>query len=114
MSKKTNDIYGDNLVSFPRSVAELGQRNDPLEDLLNEFSEYSDHDFDLDADWEDPDMESHNSTGEINLKAMGLGQSKEQQSLELIGEQLCVLQEIRSRMRYYLDEVETYLPSAKK
>jgi hypothetical protein len=104
-----NEQELENLVMFPsaknypKSTPEC--EDDPLESLLNEFSEYDDDDFEDDAD------ELENSAVQEKMDiAHSLGQND---CLELIHQQISSLNEAKARIRHFLNEIELHIPKRK-
>ncbi|TNF00905.1 MAG: hypothetical protein EP326_05710 [Deltaproteobacteria bacterium] len=107
MNKEKQKLTDDNLlVMFPASknfpVEELSIE-DPLEELLLEFSHFQDEDFEDDDDIYENAMQAEALMVEDILK-------KNQHQNELLRDQMNLLEETSMRMKYLLDEIELYLP----
>lgn len=107
MNKEKQKLTDDNLlVMFPASknfpVEELSIE-DPLEELLLEFSHFQDEDFEDDDDIYENAMHAEALMVEDILK-------KNQHQNELLRDQMNLLEETSMRMKYLLDEIELYLP----
>lgn len=107
MNKEKQKLTDDNLlVMFPASknfpVEELSIE-DPLEELLLEFSHFQDDDFEDDDDIYENAMHAEALMVEDILK-------KNQHQNELLRDQMSLLEEASMRMKYLLDEIELYLP----
>jgi len=105
-----NEQEIENLVMFPASKnyppanAEPEPLDDPLEQLLNEFADYDDDDF-ID-DFDEEEFEVHPKTiPKLDMSTLG-----QTDCINLIQEQLSTLNEARSRLQYYLKDIEQHLP----
>ncbi len=97
----------DNVVSFPfgglqrSSVSSpASELNDPIEELLNEFS-----------DWEidEEEWEPSFSLTEQEISEMySLGTDQPSCEMELLNCQIDLLEDVTKRMKFYLDEVELF------
>lgn len=91
----------DALGKKPQSYKNLG--DDPLEDLLNEFSDYED------AFEQRPEPPGHEDLELLNLELrQRLGPMPD---FEVLLEQLQLLKETQSRLKVYLDEIDSVLPT---
>jgi len=102
--QKPLDEFGDNLVSFPlKSKVILPTRHedldDPLSDLLNEFSHLEDHDFPEDYLF---GAEEEQTDDDLLLSQLDL--------VVAIERKIKSIHEMNKRLRFYLDEVETFIP----
>jgi len=101
----------DNLVLFPAaknySLESSGayDPNDPLEDLLNEFSHLPNED-DINLSHEDEEEEL-----ECQPKVKKLGQIER---ILLIHTQLKELEDATLRIKYLIDEIDDFLPKKRK
>jgi hypothetical protein len=109
-----NAVEHGNLVMFPASKNfPVIDEVDPLEELLNEFSHLSDEDF-IDEELvfpseEDGELElTSNILSNKNVSKMG-----DNELFDLINDQIKLLEESHTRIRYFLDEIDTFLPSKK-
>lgn len=104
----------ENVISLPekgRPPRVPDFYDDPLEELLNEFSEYDEDD--------EPTQEFSLEETIPGFNPADLDRAKdddvaEEEMDELIAEQLSVLEESTRRMRFYLDEIELFLPEQSK
>ncbi len=106
MNKEKEKLTDDNLlVMFPASknfpVDELSIE-DPLEELLAEFSQFQDEDED------DEDIYENALHAEALMVEDVLKKNRHQN--ELLKDQIKLLEETSLRMKYMLDEIELYLP----
>lgn len=100
-----------NLVQFPSSknypVESSGayDPNDPLENLLNEFSHLPSED--------DSDLYKDECSEELtaNTATMKLGKLDR---MVLVSKQLKTLEDTTNRMSYLLDEIENFLPKKRR
>lgn len=94
MSKASDDEAPvENIVELRRGIP-LQIEDDPLEMLLNEFSYLDDEEFDFPS--EDP-------YAPFNGDGMA-----EAELLEYIHEQMKTLQELKARIKFYMDEIEIH------
>lgn len=105
MNKEKEKLTDDNLlVMFPASknfpVESLGIE-DPLEELLLEFSHFQD---------EDEDEDIHQNALEAEALMVEDILKKNRHQNELVKDQIKLLEETSQRMKYLLDEIELYLP----
>lgn len=107
--KKVEDINKNrgNVVKFPDKL--LG--DDPIEELLNEFSTLCQEDFESSSE-EDESEYSYESVAknyvETTLKDYKMD---DEDHTELVLNQLKLIEETRRRIKYYLDEIEHFLPN---
>lgn len=105
----------DNLVLFPSSKNFLEDQNDPMYNLLNEYSHISDEEIPdhLDDRFE---MELEDLTQFGSLEAfMNRHQSQDlltpdDKLIMGINERLNAISEAKARLKFYLDEIEMFLP----
>lgn len=97
----------DNVVSFPfgglersSAASPASDLNDPIEELLNEFS-----DWEIDEEeWEPSYSLSDQEISE--MYSLSLDQSSCE--IELLNCQIDLLEDVTKRMKFYLDEVELF------
>ncbi len=108
-----NEQELENLVMFPaaKNYAPVHSEplDDPLEQLLTEFADLNDEDFIDEFDEEDFELAPPRQESKLDVSAMG-----QHDCMELIHEQLNTLNEARSRLSYYLNEIEQHIPRKKK
>jgi len=106
VNKEKQKLTDDNLlVMFPASKnfpVESLSIEDPLEELLLEFSHFQDDDED-EEDIHQNALEAEALMVEDILK-------KNRHQNELVKDQIKLLEETSQRMKYLLDEIELYLP----
>ena len=74
--------------------------DDPLEELLNEFSNLEE---DLEEEFEEVRADVYNLAEIFNT-------SEDEDVVEFMDEQMEVLQDSTQRIRFYLDEIESFIP----
>ena len=97
MSKTSDEeVLVDNIMRFIPHVSVSTVIDDPLEELMNEFS-YLDDD---EEDFEDPPptLEPFNAEGMDSVELF-----------EMISQQMKTLEELKLRIRYYIDEIDTHI-----
>ena len=96
-----------NVVQFPTANSSMfvsDDLDDPLEDLLNEFSDFTDDDDDLlDGD--------EDEVGETTVEFV---LSEEFFTLNTTTEMISKLNDIERRKKFYMSEIETFLPKKKR
>lgn len=118
-----------NLVMFPASKnfkVDLEDRNlgrDPLHDLLHEYSHVRDEDI---PSYLDERFETELMEAEVEMDAfdsLEAFMNRHQRSevltpddklINLINERLDAIKEARARIKFYLDEIELFLPARRK
>ena len=128
---KTNiTLETDNLVLFPSAKnfaealdAEEENFSDPMVDLMNEFSEMSDDQIPsyLDDRFEDDNEIEYEDEAPVfgSLEAfMARNQTQEtitpdDKLVKLINDRLEAIGEMRARIKFYLDEIDMFLPRRK-
>ena len=80
--------------------------DDPLEELLNEFSEFEDELIDEAPEYDVLELEERNDELFEQLSC-----TSSQTSSTLLNEQMQLLQETQQRLKYYLDEIDSVLPT---
>lgn len=124
--KTHKTIETDNLVLFPsaKNYAETleAELSDPMIDLLNEYSHISDDqipaylDDRFENENEDDGDNGEDSLAFESLEAfMNRNQAQEQLSPDdrlarMINERLEAINEARERIKFYLDEIDMFLP----
>ena len=128
---KTNshdELENHNLVMFPASknfkidlsAMELG--HDPLHDLLNEYSHLKDEDlpnhlddrFDSDLEDElDGDI-FHSLEAFMTRNLRGENQSPDDKLIKMINDRIQAIKDAKERIKFYLEEIEMFLPSRRK
>lgn len=112
-----NRVFDENVVMFPSSknyppavdAVDLG--DDPLEALLNEFSDVLDDDLDnsLEAELEEIARERLEVQVE-NQNIRNLAQMNLDELTDTVKSQMDVLQETQKRISYLLKEIDSYMP----
>jgi hypothetical protein len=111
----------DNLVLFPsaKNFAQELEASDPMMDLLNEYSEMKDSDIPSNLDdrfneLEENDLEDETAFGSLEA-FMNRHQSQESLTpddklIMLINERINAIADAKARIKFYLDEIEMFLP----
>ncbi|GEM_PF-4303178 len=101
MFEQENEVGQSNLVFFPGNGK--GFIDDPLDDLVNEFSEV--------AGIQDGDHEELiNLVGRVSLLESNIGKAKNvSELLALVDNQLSLLKDVRTRIDYLEREMESYI-----
>lgn len=115
--KNKNRVFDENVVMFPASknfppaVDSVDLHDDPLEALLNEFSDVLDNDLDneLEAELEEIAREQA-SIQYQNQSLLNLAQMNQDELSETITKQMDVLKETQQRISYLLKEIDSYMP----
>lgn len=120
MKTTTLTTETDNLVLFPSAKNFAPEENlrDPMVDLLNEYSHMTDADIPshLDDRFETLENELEDDTSFGSLEAfMNRNQNNENLTpddklVKLINERMEAIAEAKSRIKFYLDEIEMFLP----
>lgn len=112
-----NRVFDANVVMFPASknfpptVDSVDLHDDPLEALLNEFSDVLDEDFDQDLEAELEEIARENLSlhkKQQNIQNMAL--LAEDELKETVSKQLNYLNETNLRIKYLMKEIEAYMP----
>ena len=106
MSEFENDISSSsNLVKFPgsKTTSPGAYIDDPLEELLNEFSHLEDSDFDDDIE-ECDIFDRANELSSKNVKKLSA-----EEVLDIAFKQLEILDQARDKITYLIDEIESYV-----
>ena len=110
----------DNLVMFPSAknfaIEIEAELKDPMAELLSEYSQLSDDDIPahLDDRFEENDLEDDTAFGSLeafmnrNQSAMAL--TPDDRLIKLIKDRLEAIAEAKQRIKFYLDEIEMFLP----
>ena len=120
MNTTNSNLETDNLVLFPSAknfkteLSDLEHLEDPMMDLLNEFNQYTDEDFknellsedDLDSDTTFDSLEAFMSrhNGQESL-------TSDDKLILAINESMESLKEAKERLKFYLDDLEMFLPT---
>lgn len=126
--KNTTTLETDNLVLFPSAKnfsveADLSDLSDPMMDLLNEFSHLSDDEFpdylddrfaiDDDVSLQEEDGSEAYSSLEAFMnrhKNESMSLSPDEKLAAKINEQFEAILEARAKIKFYLDEIDMFLP----
>ena len=112
----------DNLVLFPSAknfVPDERDLQDPMADLLNEYSHLSDADIPDYLDTRYEEEESEEEAPEAVYDSLDAymtrnfeqdGATSEARLIKLIGERMQAITEAKARIKFYLDEIEMFLP----
>jgi len=120
-----------NLVMFPASKnykIDLGDRvysKDPLHEILDEYSQlkeedipsYLDDRFELDKNEVFLDLEDHafdSLDAFMNRHQRGKILTPDDKHIKHINERLAAIKEAKERIKFYLDEIEMFLPAKRK
>lgn len=119
MKNSSTNIETDNLVLFPSAKNySVGNENleDPMFDLLNEYSDLTDADIPAYLDDRFAETENEKEEAFSSLEAfMTRNQTQDNLSeddklVKLINERLEAIAEAKARIKFYLDEIEMFLP----
>lgn len=128
---KTNshdELENHNLVMFPASknfkinLAAMEVGPDPLHDLLTEYSHLRDEDLPshLDDRYEseledelDGDV-FHSLEAFMTRNLRGESQSPDDKLIKMINDRIQAIKDAKERIKYYLGEIEMFLPSRRK
>lgn len=108
----------DNLVLFPsaKNFPLESELSDPMADLLNEYSHMSDADIPghLDERFMDESLEDETSFGSLeafmNRHQNNDNLTPDDRLVKAINERMEQIAEAKSRIKFYLDEIEMFLP----
>lgn len=122
-----NDEF-QNLVMFPSSknfkidlsTAELGA--DPLNDLITEYSSMSDLEipshlddrFEIEFEDELDGDTFHSLEAFMNRGERNVAQTPDDKLVALINARIEAIKDAKERIKFYLDEIEMFLPSRRK
>jgi hypothetical protein len=131
-SNSRDDAEFHNLVMFPSSknfkvdLKSIQIETDPLRDLLNEYAHVSDGDipiqfderFESETDFILEDVlegdSYHSLEAFMTRNHRGENQSPDDKLVAIINERINGIKEAKERIKFYLDEIEMFLPSRKK
>jgi hypothetical protein len=111
----------DNLVLFPsaKTFAKDLEASDPMMDLLNEYADMKDSDIpsyldDRFDELEENDLEDDTAFGSLEA-FMNRHQAQESLTpddklIRLINDRINAISEAKARIKFYLDEIEMFLP----
>ncbi len=109
---ETNENMLDNIVKFPNN--NLTKIDDPLEDLLTEFDHILDDDprLELELELENEKLSDIelllNKAHDLSFESLEQDNSKDK--IDYLTEQLETLKEVNKRLKFYLEEIDIYLP----
>ncbi len=122
-----NGFSEENLVMFPAAKnfkieSHLHIRSaDPIDDLLSEFSHFKDEDIPLfdderfdDEDDLDIDQSFYSLEAFMNRHQIGNVQTPDDRLIALINERLDAISVAKERIKFYLEEIEMFMPRKKK
>ena len=122
-----NGFSEENLVMFPEAKNFKIERklfsttSDPLDDLLSEFSHLKDEDipfFDDERFEDDNDLDLDESFYSLdafmNRHQIGNVQTPDDRLIALINERLDAISEAKQRIKFYLEEIEMFMPRKKR
>jgi hypothetical protein len=122
-----NGFSEENLVMFPAAKNFKIERklfsttSDPLDDLLSEFSHLKDEDtpfFDDERFEDDNDLDLDESFYSLdafmNRHQIGNVQTPDDRLIALINERLDAISEAKERIKFYLEEIEMFMPRKKR
>ena len=119
--KTTTNLETDNLVLFPSAknfvVESESDLSDPMMDLLSEFSHLSDDDIPsyLDDRFDEENEQEEGSEVYDSLEAYmnrnnDLSLSPDEKLANAINEKFEAILEAKARIKFYLDEIDMFLP----
>jgi hypothetical protein len=120
MNTTNSNLETDNLVLFPSAknfkteLSDHEHLEDPMMDLLNEFNQYTDDDIknellsedDLDSDTSFDSLEAFMSRHNTNESL-----TSDDKLILAINESMESLKEAKERLKFYLDDLEMFLPT---
>ena len=130
-SNSHNGFSDENLVFFPSSknfqidyanYQGTFDLNDPLEELIYEFShineedlpDYNDDRF-VDASENNEGLDTFYSLDAfMNRHQIGEGQHPDDKLIRMINEHIDAIKEAKERIKFYLDEIDMFMPNRKK
>ncbi len=130
-SNSHNGFSDENLVYFPSSknfkidyASYQGHfdLNDPLEELIYEFShineenlpDYNDERFEDSFDANDSLDVFYSLDAFMNRHQIGERQHPDDKLIEMINERIDAIREAKERIKFYLDEIDMFTPNRKK
>ncbi|MFA6238585.1 MAG: hypothetical protein WC635_14725 [Bacteriovorax sp.] len=125
---KTNSYEDEtqNLVMFPSSknfkidLSGMEFGNDPVNDLLNEFSHIGEDQLPLEEHFElnfEDELDGdtfHSLEAFMNRHQRGESLSPDDRLINMINDRLDAIKEAKERIKFYLDEIDMFLPSRRK
>lgn len=121
-----DEALNHNLVMFPASKnfkmdpSAMEQGHDPLYDLLNEYSDILDCELPDHLDYRFEDEEQLVSNSYDSLEAFlgrnycGENQNPDDKLIMAINDKIEAIKDAKERIKFYLNEIEMFLPSRKK
>ncbi len=111
-----NGEDAQNLVMFPAAknfpMREL--LSDPLNDILDEYTPYyphhTDERFPIEEDDEDTDDLYPSLDAFMNRHKQEMAMTPDDRLVQKINQQLVAIQSLKERIKYYMDEIEMFLP----
>lgn len=111
----------DNLVLFPsaKTFARDLEASDPMMDILNEYSDMKDSDIpgyldDRFSELEESDLEDDTAFGSLeafmNRHQAQDNLTPDDRLVKLINDRIKSISEAKARIKFYLDEIEMFLP----
>jgi len=132
-SNSLDELQNHNLVMFPSSknfkidLVGIDTGPDPLHELLNEYSNLKDEDGvvnHLDDEFEvqfknnfEDELEVdtyHSLEAFMTRNLRGETQDPDDKLVKLINDRISAIKDAKERIKFYLDEIEMFLPSRKK
>lgn len=136
MKTNSRDDENFNLVMFPSSknykvdLSGVDMGNDPLHDLIHEYSHLQDEDlpnhlderfemkleenFHLEFEDELDGDSFHSLEAFMNRHQRGESLSPDDKLVKLINDRLQAIKDAKERIKFYLEEIEMFLPSRRK
>lgn len=130
MKTDSQDTFNDhNLVMFPSSknfkidLSPMDLGHDPLNDLLTEYSHIKDEDipshlddrFEIGFDDETDEGETFLTLDAFMSRNLrGETQGPDDRLINLINERIQAIKEAKERIKFYLSEIEMFLPNRKR
>ena len=128
---KTNShdkLENHNLVMFPASknfkidLSTMEVGHDPLHDLLNEYAHLKDEDlpnhfddrFELELEDELDGDAFHSLEAFMTRNLRGENQSPDDKLIKMINDRIQAIKDAKERIKFYLEEIEMFLPSRRK
>lgn len=128
MKTNSHNDENQNLVMFPSSknfkidlsATDLGA--DPLHDLITEYSSMSDLEipshlddrFELEFEDELDGDTFHSLEAFMNRGSLNVAQTPDDKLVALINERIEAIKDAKERIKFYLDEIEMFLPARRK
>lgn len=120
MNTTNSNLETDNLVLFPSAknfkteLSDHEHLEDPVMDLLNEFNQYTDVDLKVDLLSED-DLDSDTTFDSLDaFMSRHQGQetlTSDDKLIMAINESMESIKEAKERLKFYLDDLEMFLPT---